>query len=340
MNIQLTLNQKYQVKSDTFYYPTEKGVYLKNNNGSLTLKGKNIYEWIVRLLPILNGDYYLDEIIEKKSEKHREKITGLIMTLFDHGFLKVINEDEVPFLPAAVKERHADLLQFIDYYCDFSEKRFEKYRQSKMLLIGCGLSLTALASALLDSGIQNIKIINTEENPNTNEKLNKIIKHYKSIDPSIIVHQLTLQENINSSSLNDVDADHILLSSDRITIEELEAIDLFSKNLNKSLYAAINIQNYGILTPVNPTFKSPVISTILQTQEKFLTQPSTENNYSGTSAAILGNLLTFELFKKITGCLTPELTDKAYFLNLGTRGGSTGPVYARLLISKNKVAVN
>lgn len=51
-----------KLKQDTFYMPIADGVFFRNNQGSLKMKGKVVYRWVENLVPYLNGQHTLEEI--------------------------------------------------------------------------------------------------------------------------------------------------------------------------------------------------------------------------------------------------------------------------------------
>src|SRR5262245_32896571 len=51
-----------KLQENTFYLPIEDGVYFRNNQQTLILKGQDLYQWFEALEPYLNGDHTLEAI--------------------------------------------------------------------------------------------------------------------------------------------------------------------------------------------------------------------------------------------------------------------------------------
>src|SRR5436190_11192201 len=152
-----------KLKGDTFFIPVPDGIYFRNNQGSLKIKGKVVYRWIESLAPYLNGEHTLAKITAGLDSEKQAMVTDLVNTLLTNGFLKDLSQDLPHHLSPTERETYAAEIAFIDSFCDSAAARFERLREHQVLLIGSGLTLTGLVHASLKSGLRQVAVITTPE---------------------------------------------------------------------------------------------------------------------------------------------------------------------------------
>src|SRR5437660_2887468 len=143
-----------KIKGDTFYVPVSEGIYFRNNQGAFVLKGKVVHRWFERLIPYLDGQYMLEEIVQGLPAEKRTMIEDLVRILVHKGFLKNVASDLPHQLRETEQRLYASEIAFIDAFTDSAAHRFEQYRNSRILLIGSGLTFTGVVHALLRSGVR------------------------------------------------------------------------------------------------------------------------------------------------------------------------------------------
>ena len=67
-----------KLKGDTFFMPTQDGIYLRSNQKSFWIKGKVVYRWLECLVPYFNGCYTLEEIVEGLDPAQQAMVTHLV----------------------------------------------------------------------------------------------------------------------------------------------------------------------------------------------------------------------------------------------------------------------
>ena len=149
--------------TNTFFIPTPDGIYFRNNQGSLKMKGKVVYRWVESLAPYLNGEHSLSQITSGLDSEKQKMVTDLVDTLLKQGFLKDLSQDLPHHLSQTERETYAAEIAFIDSFCDSAASRFERFRERQVLLIGSGLTLTGLMHASLNCGLRQVAVITTPE---------------------------------------------------------------------------------------------------------------------------------------------------------------------------------
>src|SRR5579862_4394590 len=66
-----------RLRQDSTFLPIENGVFLRNENGALTLKGGTIYQVLSALAPRLNGEQTLEELCAGLDPPRKETVYRL-----------------------------------------------------------------------------------------------------------------------------------------------------------------------------------------------------------------------------------------------------------------------
>src|SRR5689334_18096229 len=103
-----------KLKGDTFFIPVPEGIYFRNNQGSLKIKGKVIHRWVESLAPYLNGEHSLAQITAGLDAEKKKMATDLVNTLLTNGFLKDLSQDLPHHLSRTERETYAAEITFID----------------------------------------------------------------------------------------------------------------------------------------------------------------------------------------------------------------------------------
>jgi hypothetical protein len=99
-----------KLKGDTFFIPVPDGIYFRNNQGSLKIRGKVVYRWVESLAPYLNGEHPLAKITAGLDSEKQAMVTDLVNTLLKQGFLKDLSQDLPHFLSQTERETYATRL--------------------------------------------------------------------------------------------------------------------------------------------------------------------------------------------------------------------------------------
>ncbi|MGH3885912.1 MAG: hypothetical protein ACRDSZ_04955 [Pseudonocardiaceae bacterium] len=141
-----------RLRDDVRYVKCPEGVYVHALGGACTLKGTQSYEWLSRLAPHLTGERTLDELVGPLAADQRTMVEGLVRTLSEQRFVVDVVGDEPHLLDAEEQRVYAAEIAFIRYGLDSAQRRFQRVRAARIVLIGEGPVLDALLAAGLWSG--------------------------------------------------------------------------------------------------------------------------------------------------------------------------------------------
>lgn len=175
---------------DAFYFSVPDGICLSNNQQIQHIKGKDIGQLLDILFPRLDGRHTLDEIVCHLPPGKREVIAKLVTLLVNKGFARDLSLDLPHRLTPAEQEAYEGEIAFIRSFVNSAEYRFGCYRQSRILLVGSGLTLTALVHAHIQNGLSKLNVMVTDEDPTDKQRLQEYLTLYSQRDPDQSICQI------------------------------------------------------------------------------------------------------------------------------------------------------
>jgi YcaO cyclodehydratase, ATP-ad Mg2+-binding len=151
-----------KLNANTNYILMPDGIYLRSNGASFSLRGKNL-DHFLEFLPSLNGYHTLEEITQGSSADKQALTIQFLETLLSAGFLKDTSQEQPHTLTQAELATYSPDIAFIDSFQTSAASRFASFRNKQLLVIGSGLSFTALVQAGLHCGVKRINMIHTPE---------------------------------------------------------------------------------------------------------------------------------------------------------------------------------
>ncbi|HKR50627.1 MAG TPA: TOMM precursor leader peptide-binding protein [Pseudonocardiaceae bacterium] len=315
-----------KLRGDTKYVPTSDGIYLQNNRRVLRIPGKQVYQWIDRLAPYLDGDHSLAELTEGLSSDRAEMVDQLVEMLAGAGFVKDIEADDSHTLSPAETDAYAPEIAFIDYFCDSAAARFEAFRRTRVVAVGSGQTLTALVAANLAVGLRTVDVLVTGECLTDLDRCRRHLETARQRDPD---QTLTVQtvtgwggdEGAVRAALEPFDA--VVHVSDRPMLGRATMVDRICRAEGKVLVQAVVEGDLAWIGPlISPDDEQGMGwesawrrlqatrtgSTAGHRRFAFnddLTAPVSEYLTSPT-AALVANQASFEVFKHLAGVPVPE----------------------------------
>ncbi|MFJ8580834.1 TOMM precursor leader peptide-binding protein [Micromonospora sp. NPDC093277] len=144
-----------RMRHDVLFTRTEDGVLFHNANSGFRLSSATAYRLASLLVPHLNGRNRVAEICAPLPEAQRAMIGELIKALYDRGFARDIPDDDADpaaILDPAVAEHFAAQLAYVDHYTDRAARRFADFRTTRVAVLGTGPVARACAVSLLRNG--------------------------------------------------------------------------------------------------------------------------------------------------------------------------------------------
>ncbi|MFJ6611142.1 TOMM precursor leader peptide-binding protein [Streptomyces sp. NPDC091289] len=140
-----------RIRRDVLFTETPGGVLFHNADGGFHLTGRTAYRFASLVVPHLTGQHQLAELCAGFGPAQRAMAAELVRTLYARGFARDIPEAD----PAAgdaldeeSAERFAAQIAYVDHYTDDAPARFARYRATRVAVLGddetarwCALSL-------------------------------------------------------------------------------------------------------------------------------------------------------------------------------------------------------
>ncbi|BCU81469.1 putative thiazole-containing bacteriocin maturation protein [Polycladomyces abyssicola] len=321
----LNPTMRLKVKADTFYLPDPNGgVYFRNNFVSFRMEGRTIDQWIEKLIPVFNGEYTLEDITDGLPDPYRERVYEIAEMLYQNGFVRDVSQDRQHQLPDEILKKYASQIEFLDHLGGSGGYRFESYRQAKVLAIGSGPFLVSLVAALFESGLPRFHVLITDSVQTNRQRLAELEAHARKTDPEVALVEVTPQKEGVSSWREAVQPFHsILYVSQEGDVEELRVLHAVCREEKKLFLPAMCLEHVGVAGPlVHPDSEGCWESAWRRIHHTALRKDPQLHTFSSTAGAMLANVITFELFKTVTGISESERNNTFYLLNLETLEGN------------------
>lgn len=144
-----------RVRHDVLFTRTEDGVVFHNATSGFRLSSATAYRLASLLVPHLNGRHQVADICARLPAGQRALIGELVTALYARGFARDVPEAEVDpttMLGSAVATHFATQIAYLDHYTDRAPQRFATFRNTSVAVLGAGPVATACATGLLRNG--------------------------------------------------------------------------------------------------------------------------------------------------------------------------------------------
>ncbi|GGN26301.1 hypothetical protein [Streptomyces fuscichromogenes] len=172
-----------RLRGDVYVMRVQEGAYIRSNLGGSMLKGASTYEWIQRIAPMLDGTRTLGELCAAVPESSRAALAKLILLLHGKGYVKNVLDDRPHTLTPDLARTYAANIAFVEYFTDSPELRFERYRDSTVVLAGSGPLLQALANSQLRAGVRAPVLAPFAESPFDRDRVAEHLAAAREQDP-------------------------------------------------------------------------------------------------------------------------------------------------------------
>lgn len=320
----LISSMRLKVKRDTFFLPEHtRGVYFRNNTSSFRMEGTTIAQWVETLLPMFNGEHTLGELTAGLPSIYKNMVMEIADVLYKNGFVRDMSQERPHQLKEEVLIKYGSQIQFLENMIDSGAYHFQKYRQTKVLAVGSGHLFVSLVSALLESGLPAFHTFITETVPTNKNRLKELVEYAGKTDTDVKVEEISLNVEGDFSWGELVRPfDAILYVSQEGDVGELGNLQAACKEEKKVFFPAIILKQTGMAGPiVTQDSVGSWDSARRQLHQSVLSAEPGFSAFSVTAGAMLANILSFEMFKELTGVTKPEEPNQFYLLDLETLEG-------------------
>ncbi|MFG3188808.1 TOMM precursor leader peptide-binding protein [Streptomyces omiyaensis] len=145
-----------RVRRDVLYTRTPDGVIFHNADGGFRLTGSSGYRFATLLVPHLDGTRSVEEICAGFGDRQKAMVGGLVQALYARGFARPVPAPATPAdgpatAPAAAV-RFAEQIAYVDHYADDADARFACFRATRVAVLGDGPVARWCVLSLLRNG--------------------------------------------------------------------------------------------------------------------------------------------------------------------------------------------
>ncbi|MFD4370278.1 TOMM precursor leader peptide-binding protein [Streptomyces sp. NPDC058486] len=145
-----------RVRRDVLYTRTPDGVIFHNADGGFRLTGASGYRFATLLLPHFDGSRSVEEICTGFGDRQKAMVGGLVKALYARGFARPVpapaEDADGPATDPAAAARFAPQIAYVDHYTDGADARFARYRATRVAVLGDGPVARWCVLSLLRNG--------------------------------------------------------------------------------------------------------------------------------------------------------------------------------------------
>ncbi|MFE4381914.1 TOMM precursor leader peptide-binding protein [Streptomyces cyaneofuscatus] len=150
-----------RIRRDVLFTETPGGVLFHNADGGFHLTGRTAYRFASLVIPHLTGHHRLDELCAGFGPAQRAMAAELVKTLYARGFARDIPEADPDTagddgLSPEITERFAAQIAYVDHYTDDAPARFARYRTTRVAVLGDDETARWCVLSLLRNGCARI----------------------------------------------------------------------------------------------------------------------------------------------------------------------------------------
>src|SRR5262245_2533686 len=142
-----------KLADDAMFLPSRRGAYFRNDGHYFVLDEDGTYPLMERLAGAFTGERSVGAICDDHEPQLRPRILALVRQLLEAGILRDERGRRERVLPERIRAHFSSQLAFLAHLDDDCERRFERFRNSPVLLVGSGVTFGACAAALVRNGL-------------------------------------------------------------------------------------------------------------------------------------------------------------------------------------------
>lgn len=312
---------------DVLFYDVGDKVVVRNTEKVYVVKGRWAYRFLCSLAPYLTAEHTLAELCAGLAPERQAMVVSLVRSLIDNGFARDVPPAGDIDLDPAVEQVFASQLNYVEHFVDEAKTRFLRFRTAKVLMLGTGRVNRAAAESLLRNGLASLSLVESspespaEGAPATLAGLAGCVADLTEAGspPQVHLPGLTLDEALTPHALNGYD--FVLASGDDIGMATLRRLIDAGVNGGPVVLPATSIGSSVVIGPVTrPATAGCWTCSMLryganaEPREAAALWRGIACGAAGLAAprlnpqlaAMVGNLLAFDLFRLVTGCFDAE----------------------------------
>ncbi|RIV40368.1 TOMM precursor leader peptide-binding protein [Micromonospora radicis] len=320
-----------RIRRDVLYTQTPDGVLFHNSVGGFHLSGRSAYRLATLIVPYLTGDHRLADLGTALGAPQRAMVANLVGTLYERGFAR-----DVP--PAArtlgrgqpaVTERFAPQIAYVDHYVDGAEDRFTTFRDARVAVLGDDPVARWCVLSLIRNGSASIGITPGLDQPH--HRFDEVRAEARALtDEGCPVDVETLPSRGTRYTWTDLAAYDVVVTCGPLGARQ--TLDLLTERVpaGRHLLTAWTFGRQAVIGPHMTAGSTgcwlcaalrlaangdPAAAADLW-QDIALDTARQGTTMGRPLAAMIGNLLGYEVFRTLTGALPAETAGQVIIQNL------------------------
>ncbi|WP_346109562.1 TOMM precursor leader peptide-binding protein [Nonomuraea maheshkhaliensis] len=309
------------------FYDVGDKVVVRNTEKVYVVKGQWAYRFLCSLAPYLTGEHTLAELCAGLAPERQAMVVSLVRSLIGNGFARDVPPAGDIDLGPAVEQAFASQLNYVEHFVDEAKARFLRFRTARVMMLGTGRVNRAAAESLLRNGLASLSLVESspqsaaEGAPAAMAGLAECVAELTEAGCPAQVHLpgITLDEALTPHALSGYD--FVLASGDDLGPATLRRLIDLGVNGGPVVLPATSIGSSVVIGPVTrPATAGCWTCSMLryganaEPGEAAALWRGIACGAAGLAAprlnpqlaAMVGNLLAFDLFRLVTGCFDAE----------------------------------
>ncbi|MGW5558071.1 TOMM precursor leader peptide-binding protein [Micromonospora sp. NPDC003944] len=156
-----------RIRRDVLYTRTPDGVLFHNSLGGFQLSGRSAYRLATLVVPYLTGDHRVADLGAALGAEQRAMVANLVGTLYERGFARDVpmSTRATDEAQSAVDVRFAPQIAYVDHYADGADARFMNFRDARVAVLGDDLVARWCVLSLVRNGSAGIGVMPSLDHP-------------------------------------------------------------------------------------------------------------------------------------------------------------------------------
>ncbi|MFG2815945.1 TOMM precursor leader peptide-binding protein [Streptomyces sp. NPDC048410] len=148
-----------RIRRDVLFTQTPNGVLFHNAHGGFNVVTQSAYRFAALIVPHLDGERRVEELCAGLGDKQRDMVVQLVRALYARGFARDAGPRPTgSTLSPQVAEHFAHQLDYLDHYADNAHGRFARFRDTRVAVLGADEMARWAALGLLRNGCATVGI--------------------------------------------------------------------------------------------------------------------------------------------------------------------------------------
>ncbi|MFI9390151.1 TOMM precursor leader peptide-binding protein [Streptomyces bauhiniae] len=148
-----------RIRRDVLFTRTPDGVLFHNAHGGFNVVTQSAYRFAALIVPHLDGERRVEELCAGLGDKQRDMVVQLVRALYARGFARDAGPRPTGgTLSPQVTARFAHQLDYLDHYADDAHGRFARYRDTRVAVLGDDEMARWAALGLLRNGCATVAV--------------------------------------------------------------------------------------------------------------------------------------------------------------------------------------